>query len=184
MLSEKEPLLDLIKTIKAKCKTQEQVIDSLRDYKFKFISGDIIQDMATFDENIGKQIKLRQKDLDGQFQYMVRLIKEAKEPMNDKYDFRLVFAIKIVGERVDKIVIYLWGEYSEFIKIPWADKKKVNFKKVEKIYVFPDFMDYTDRKKWRTEHRKYLIATDNGKNPDKFELSKFYLKFSPYIKGH
>lgn len=184
MLSEKEPLLDLIKTIKAKAKNQEQLIDMLRDYQFRFISGDVIQDMTTFDKTVGEQIQLRDRDIQEGFQYMVRLIKEAKEPMNDKYDFRLVFAIKIVGDKVEKVVIYLWGKYSEYIKIPWSDKKKVNFKKVEKIYSFPEFMDYVERKKWRTEHRKWQIATDNGKQPDLMELSKFYNKFKPYIKGY
>ena len=180
MLSDKEPLLDLIKTIKAKAKTQEDIIKMLREYNFKFISGDVIQDMTTHDPNIGKQIQLRQKDIDDNFQYMVRLVKEAKEPMNDKYDFRLVFGIKIIGDRVGKVVIYLWGKYSEFVKIPWADKKKFNFKKVDKVYSFPDWMDYTDRKKWRTEHRKKLTAEAKG---DKFETSKFYDKHVGYVKG-
>jgi len=181
MLSDKEPLLDLIKTVKAKGTTQEKIIEMLREYNFRFISQDVIQDMIIHDEQIGKQIQLRKRDIEAGFQYMVRLIKEAKEPMNDKYDFRLVFGIKIIGERTNKIVIYLWGEYSDYMKVAWEKEKVMNFKKVEKIYVFPEFMDYTDRKKWRTEHRKKLTAEAKG---EPFEPSKFYIKFTPYIKGY
>jgi hypothetical protein len=184
MLTDKEPLLDLIKTLKTKATTQEKLIDMLREYQFVFVSGDVIEDMGTHDPNIKKQIEIRQKDKEAGYQYMVRLVKQAKEPMNDKYDFRLVFGIKIIGEKLDKAQLYLWGKYEKTWTLPWEDKKKVNFKKVEKVYIFPDFMDYVDRKKWRTEHRKWEIATNKGEKPEAFELSKFYLKYHPYIKGY
>jgi hypothetical protein len=181
MLSDKEPLLDLIKAAKSKGTSQEKLIDFLREYNFRFVTGDFIQDLGENDSKVKEQITLREKDVKDEFQYMVRMIKQAKEPMNDKYDFRLVFGIKIVGERVNKVVIYLWGKFSEFVKIPWEEAKKMNFKKVEKIYIFPDFMDYADRKKWRTEHRKKIAAEAKGLE---FEPSKFYVKFTPYIKGY
>jgi hypothetical protein len=184
MLSDKEPLLDLIKTAKAKGTSQEKLIDFLREYQFKFISGDIILDMVTNDPNVGNQIKLRPRDLETGFQYMVRLVKEAKEPLNDKYDFRLVFGIKILGDKIDKVVIYLWGEFSEHMKLPWDKKNANNFKKVEKLYIFPEFMDYAERKRWRSEHRKWLIATKGIANPESIETSKFYNKYKPYVKGY
>lgn len=182
MLTDKEPLLDLLKTAKAKGTTQEKLINLLREYEFKFISGDVIEDMTTFDPKVGEQIKIRDKDIIEKYQFMVRLIKKAKEPMNDKYDFRLVFGIKYIGDRIDKVVIYLWGKFEEFIKIPWENKKANNFKKVEKVYIFPAFMEnYADRKKWRTEHRKKLVAQEKNLP---FEPSKFYEKWTPYIKGY
>lgn len=182
MLTEKEPLMDLIKTLKAKCTTQEKLINTLREYNFIFIAGNVIQDMIQFDpEGVGKQITLREKDIQRDYQYMVRLVKEAKEPMNDKYDFRLVFGIKIVGEKTDKVQLYNWGKYDVTWTIPWEKAKSMNFKKVEKIYIFPDFMDYDDRKKWRTEHRKKMKAEETN---TAFEPSKFYSKFTPYIKGY
>lgn len=182
MLTDKEPLLDLLKAAKAKGVLQEKLIDFLREYKFVFIPADVIEDMRTFDpEGVGKQITLRKKDLDEGYQYMVRKVKEAKEPMNDKYDFRLVFGIKILGDKVTKVPVYLWGQWQETLKIKWENEKEVNFKKVDKIYKFPDFMDYDDRRKWRTEQRKKLSAEAEGKE---FEVSKFHQKFTPYIKGH
>lgn len=176
MLSEKEPVKDLLKTAEAKCKTQEQLINYLREYNFMFVASDIIQDLAT-----PEMLTLRDKDIEGKYQYMVRRVKEAKEPANDKYDFRLVFAIKVIGERVDIVPVYLWGKWEKTLKLKWEDKKKHNFKKVEKIYIFPEFMDYADRKRWRSEHRKVLKAKETE---TKFETSKFYNKHTPYIKVH
>lgn len=175
MLSEKEPLMDLLKTIKAKATTQEKLIASLREYEFRFVMANIVTDMGS-DK---KQIILRDKDKD--YQYMVRMIKEAKDPANDKYDFRLVFGIKIVGEKVDRVRVYLWGEYSETLTLEWEKKKGNNFKKVEKLHGFPEWMDYEERKKWRKEHRALESAKAKG---EPFEESKFYKKHTPYVTIH
>jgi len=174
MLSDKEPLLDIIKLIKSKCKTQEDVVKTLREYDFMFVDHWTIQDVAKPD-----MITLREKDLEKDYQYMVRRIKEAKDPANDKFDWRLTFGIKIVGERIGVVQIYLWGEHSEYLKIPWDDKNKINFKKVEKIYSFPEMMDYVERKKWRMENRKVLKALENNVA---YEPSKFFNKWKPYVK--
>jgi hypothetical protein len=174
MLKEKEPLEDLLKLVEGKCKTQEALITELRQYDFRFIAADVINDLASKD-----QLTLEDRHQDWQF--MVRMVKEAKVPQNDKYDWRLVFGIKFVGEKHNYVVVYLWGKKDHTHKIPWETPKKMNFKKVEKIYIFPPMMDYTDRKKWRIENRKIIKAAE-----DKKELvpSKFYTKWSPYIKVH
>lgn len=174
MLKEKDALGDLLKQVKAKAKTQEDLIKILREYNFMFVDQGTAQDLPS-----KEMLTLREKDIERDYQYMVRRIKEAKDPANDKYDWRLVFAIKIIGERIDLVQVYLWGQHAEFMKLPWADKKKVNFKKVEKIYSFPEMMDYAERKKWRMENRKVIKAEEAGV---KFDASKFYRKWKPYIK--
>lgn len=175
MLSEKEPLLDLVKTLQAKSKTQEQLIAALREYDFKFMMSDTVKDLG----GIKEQITLRDKDED--YQFMVRLVKEAKDPMNDKYDFRLALGIKIIGEKVDRVKIYIWGKYDTYWKLPWEKAKANNFKKVEPLHVFPKFMDYEDRKKWRKEHRMVVNAKATN---DKYEPTKFYNKWAPHITIH
>jgi hypothetical protein len=170
MLSDKEPLLDLLKTLKAKCKTQEKLISELREYGFKFVAADVIQDYASPD-----MITLKEKHLD--YQFMVRLVKEAKDPSNDKWDYRLVFGIKFMGEKVAKVQVYLWGKWEEVLKIGWEKEEDINFKKVETLYSFPEWMDYAERKRWRLENRKL------EKNPE-LEPSKFYTKCKPYIKTY
>jgi len=174
MLSDKEPLLDLIKSVEAKAKNQEQLINMLREYNFMFVAADVIQDMAT-----PEMITLKDNHLC--YQFLVRRVKEAKEPANDKFDFRLVFGVKIVGERFEKVQVYLWGKWDHYIKMPWEKAKGINFKKVEKVYIFPDFMDYTDRRKWRSENRKKIKAEEKK---TEFKPSKFYNKYSPYVKVH
>lgn len=183
MLSDKEPLLDLLKTVEAKAKTQEQLISSLREYNFMFVDMQTVLDVAT-----KEQITLRDKDIEKGYQYMVRRIKEAKDPAKDKFDWRLTFGIKIVGEKTDIVQVYLWGKRDKFLKLPW-EKKKVNFKKVEIFSQFPEPMTYDERKRWRLEHRKLetnFKKEGEGKvtweNYIGVKASKFYLRWKPYIK--
>lgn len=174
MLSEKEPLLDLVKTVKEKAKTQEDLIKILREYDFVFVDRFTVQDVGGEDK-----IKLKDLHIAEDYQFMVRKVKEAKDPANDKFDWRLVFGIKILGERVGKYQVYLWGKWDSLVKKPWADAKKINFKKVELIYSFPEFMDYNDRKRWRQENRKILLNQEKGIT---IEPSPWFVKWSPYVK--
>lgn len=172
MLSEKEPLKDLLKTAINKCKTQEKLFEFLHEYGFTFLTSDIL-------EHVDKQMfNLKEKHV--KYQFLVRMVKQAKDPKNDKYDYRLVFGMKIVGKKVDRVKVYLWGKYDKTIEIPWADRNDINFKKVVKLLSFPDWMDYDERKRWRAEHRKW--ENNVAKNPD-YIPSIFYTKRKPYIKG-
>lgn len=183
MLSEKEPLLDLLKTLKVKALSQERLIEMLREYKFRFLTSEYIRDYHEA-KGLAENPMLVIRDMDMEYQFMARLVRETKSPFNDQYDFRLTFGIKIIGERVEKVRVYLWGKYDETLKIPWEKVKGVNFKKVDQLHSFPEWMDYADRRKWRVEHRKWEVATEKGKFPEKFELSKGYLKAAPYVKAH
>src|SRR5690606_34443485 len=136
------------------------------EYDFMFVTHQDILDIAE-----KEMITLRNKELDAGYQYMVRRWKKAKDPAKDKFDFRLVFSIKYIGERVDKVPIYLWGKWDHTLKLAWAEKKKHNFKKVNKIWIFPDPMDYAERRRWRQEHRKWADATNEGQNSEAFKLS-------------
>jgi hypothetical protein len=176
MLSAKEPLLDLLKTLKAKAKNQEDLVSMLREYGYKFIATDVIKDYAK-----PEMITLKEKH--ESYQWMVRLVKEAKDPANDKWDYRLVFGIKFMGEKVEKVQVYLWGKWQEAWKLPWKEKEDINFKKVNRVYIFPDWMDYAERKKWRVEHRKILAAAEKGNPIPEEKYSKLYLKCKPYIQG-
>jgi len=171
MLKDKDPLRELMENALLKGTTQEKLVEFLRQYNFVFIASDILKEVQEEKPDMFSFKKEAHED----YQYLVRLIKLAKDPANDKYDFRLCFGIRIVGERVDKVLIYFWGKFKTFKEIPWENKKKINFKKVEKVYIFPDFMDHGDRKKWRLENRKL------GLNPD-LQPSKFYTKFKDYVK--
>lgn len=181
MLTDKEPLLDLMKTVKAKAKTQEELITMLREYNFRFLAADYITDLFHDKEDKDKLIILKTKHIDEGYQFMARMQKESKDPMNDKYDFRLTFGIKIVGEKVEKVQVYLWGKYEATWKLGWSKPKENNFKKTEKLYTFPEFMTYIERRKWRLENRKILSAKEKGET---LEPSKQYTRWAPYVKQH
>lgn len=175
MLSEKEPLEDLLRQAKAKAKTQEKLIEFLREFNFRFVATDVVLDNA-----VDHPDQLTLKDNHHGYQWMVRLVKEAKDPANDKYDWRLVFGIKFLGETVEKVQVYLWGKYEKTWTVPWEQPKKINFKRVEKVYSFPEFMDYADRKRWRKENRQRIAAEEKGLPMP--EATKFFEKWTPYVK--
>lgn len=165
-----EPLKDLLHTAITKNKNQEAMIAYLRDLQFVFVSH-----QGLLDINKENNFPFELKEKHEQYQFMIRRTKFAKNPKADKYDGQLVFAIKIVGTRFEKFQVYLFGEYNKTVKMEWADKKNYNFKKVDKVYKFPDMMDYAERLRWRVEHRKKEMD-------EKYETSKFYNKWAQYIK--
>lgn len=171
MLKDKEPLQDLLNNALLKGTTQEKLIEFLRQYNFVFIAADVVDDMSEGKPDLFSFKKEKHKE----YQYLIRQVKQAKDPKNDKFDLRLAFGVKIVGQRVEKVLVYFWGKFKTFKEIPWENSKKINFKKVEKILTFPEFMDYADRRKWRLEHRK------KDSNPN-YEPSKFYNKWKEYVK--
>lgn len=182
MLSDKDTVQDLVNTVKAKQQFQEGLINYLRELQFRFLAADVVNEKSLENPDLVKF----NMEKHGDYQWMVRLMKEAKDPQNDKYDWRLMFGIKIVGEKVAVVKIYLWGKFSESWKLPWEKAKVNNFKKVEKVFIFPEFMDYAERRRWRLEHRKFLTATKDAAPQEvlDYEFSKFYTKYKGYIKIH
>lgn len=176
MLEDKEPLNDLLKLMKLKPTCTEELIDELRNYNFKFVSSSLLEDI-----NIKQPGVLSLKEKDKKLSFMVRLIKQAKSPENDKYDLRLAFGVDL-EEPQGKVIVYLWGKRDEPISLKWKKTKNINTKKKDDVLMtFPDFMDYEMRARFRKEHREWLLKTHNGINPENAELSKFYSKWKPYV---
>lgn len=153
-----------------KSKTQEDFIDYLRGLNFVFIDTDYLIDLAEKNEF---PLELEKKY--HKYQWMVRQIKVAKNPMNDKYDFTLMFGTIIVGEKKPKVLIFKGGHFDRRIELHWKDEAGINFKVKEKFYKFPKFMSYEERSKWRDEDRKKQT------NPE-YEPTKFFLKCEPFVK--
>lgn len=169
-----EPLKEFMQIALAS-ENQEALIDTLRESNFRFMSYLDLKDLT----EESKSLTLKTKHSDWQF--MVRLIKEAKNPINDKWDTRLVFAIKYMGERVNLVHVYLWGQWDQKRVIPWKTKpgKEINFKDKPQFFQFPEFMTYEERGKFRAEHRKLALIED----PTKREPSKFFNRWAPYVPG-
>lgn len=168
-LEEHEPLEDLMEAALIKNKTQEQLIKFLREQGFRFIDATVITELVP---ELQDKLKLKPKHKD--FQFMVRIVKEAVDPRKDRYDYRLVFGIKVLGAKIEKVVVYLFGKFKTKVNIPWKKTTYNLFKKVDKIMVFPEHMDYEERKKWRIEHKRLEVKPH-------LTPSKFYTKNARFV---
>lgn len=137
--------------------TQDELIQKLRDRGFKFLTIDYIDDL---------ELNFVVKDGDEKYQWMMKPIKEAKNPINSKYDPSIAFGFKLLDEKVSTFKVYLYGgkEDKKFIK-PWKKDSKFTFKSTEMIK-FPAYMIAEERIKWRAEHLQ--LKNDPKKVPSKF----------------
>lgn len=148
---------------------QDQLIRELRDNGFVFVMTDHLESMG-FD---GLHLKPGHKD---KYQWMIRMLKRAKSPKNDKYDPMLIFGINLMGERTEKVPVYLNGMLSDFsFSSPIPDKPRETFKKSGMIK-FPEYMTLDERERFRIELR---LLQDN---PEK-EESKFFKRWKQYVQN-
>jgi len=159
-----EPIKELLEEVTVKCKTVEQKVTYLRERGFLFVTAQFLSDK-------GMNIKIKEKHLD--YQFLIRRIKEAKNPINDKYDPQLVIGIKFMPKKSNEIKIYLYNNYERSEKAIWKDDKSINFKKIV-AKVFPHYMIAEEREKYRLE--EILLDKDPERKP-----SKFLLRWKPAV---
>lgn len=166
---ERDAVEVLVEEAFEKCKTQNQLIEYLRGLNFVFLTYDYLKDICEKNK-WGFETK---KKAHQEYQWMARLLKQAKIPLNDKYDPQIYFGIKVVGELVEKVQIYISGSYEKTKALEWDDTI-VKFKKPEKFYKFPEPMSYKERATWRIEDRKLL------NNPE-YIPSKAYTRWKEFV---
>lgn len=158
------PIEDMLKEV-LKCKTQDEVITYLRDRNFKFVTAEFIK---------AKELKIDLlPEQEAEYQFMVRLLKEGKDPKVDKYDPQLAIGIKFIGKKGKFIQVYLYGKHEKKVQMPWAEKSAINFKKVAAMR-FPHYMIQDERDKYSLEVRKLKL------NPE-LKPSKFFLRWKPAV---
>lgn len=150
-----------------KATDQDKLIAYLREHDFVFLTTDFLE---TFDFNIELKTKHR-----NEYQWMMRCIKRAKNPKSDKYDPMLIIGIKLIGDRTEKVVVYVDREYLESHKVPLPKKPKETFKK-SGMMKFPHYMVEDEREKFRFEIRIYQ------RNKEKV-LSKFFSRWAEYVEN-
>lgn len=155
----REQILDYIKGLE----TQDKVIAYLREEGFEFVTYEYLESLELADKT-GIIDKHKEK-----YQWMLKLVKKAKNPLNSKYDPTLCFGFKIVGKKLESFVIYLYGEKHSVQKKPWKDTKKLSFKNTEMIN-FPPYMMQEEKDKFRAELAHYR------QYPEK-KLSKFFKRW-------
>lgn len=138
---------------------QDQFIDKAREAGFVFVTSEHLLMIAD---------KMKVKSLPdhvsgGKFEYMVRLIRRAKDPLNDKYDLSMIFAIKMISGRSPRMRTWLLGEEGKArLDIP---EKAYTFRKTGLIK-FPTYMKEDERLKWSREIR--LLIDKPEMKPSKF----------------
>lgn len=155
-------------------KDQVKLIEYLRPLGFNFYTDQHLEDLG---------IKINLKEKHNRYQFMLKRVKETKDPLTEKLDEHLAIAIKVVGNHVDKIHFYYKNpenpsqealEHIKLIKMPWPDNHTINFKKAKIGYKFPKHMHMDDRQKWRREHA--ILERYPDKKP-----SKFYTRWQPDV---
>lgn len=169
-----EQKMDIIQLVE-KAETIEAAITLLRETNYAFHDFEHLQ-MICEKNNWKFKVKNPKHE---KYQYMCRVLRLAKDPKNDQIDISLVFAIKLVGNRFDKILVFEGGKLTKTIKKAWAETKEIGFKVKEKFFKFPDPMTYEERAKWRVEDRKIQSAEEKGVD---YTPSTFYTRWLPFIK--
>ena len=139
------------------------VINQLRDIGYTFITTDLAAD---------REIPLTPAEKHGNLQWLIKLIKEAKDPRNNKYDPRILIGVNLI-EKKKNIHLYQDGEFVETFKAQWSENNQYSFQKT-KMIKFPEYMTLDEREKWRKEH--YALQAGKVK-----QTSKFYDRWLPYI---
>lgn len=89
-----------------------------------------------------------------------------------KQDTSFICGIRMWGKKTDKIIVLIRGAHAATIRVDWKDKADINFRNPTIKLKFPDYLDYDERRTWRTEHHKQL------RNPSR-KPSESYLRILP-----
>lgn len=144
--------------------SQEALIQDLRGRGFVFLTWDSLPQKP-------KPIEAVAEEELAEYQWMLLRVKEAKNPINDKYDPTLMLGFKLLGKKVKKYLVMQYLETVVELALPWEDKHDNLFKKTE-MAKFPNYMTLEEREKFRIELYKYRKA------PEGFEFSKFFKRWA------
>lgn len=167
--SPREEILQDIEKKVSEGMNQDEIINYLRKLGFVFLLTEdflgYFKDFPFRHRDIGEPTSTKQYP--DSYQWMVRCIKRGKDPKTDKYDPQIIFGFKIMSERVDKVIPYLYKDRKKFLLIPVPSKLALSFNNTE-MTKFPKYMMEDERFKFSTEMRQLLASKD--KKPSKFFL--------------
>jgi hypothetical protein len=149
-----------------KSEDQDKLIKSLREMGFIFVISEQLQFVLPSGYKVNKE-HIQEYD------WLIRKVKEAKDPKNDKYDPQIMVGIKVREERSRRIVIYTYGKFHSNVKLKVPVKRPISLSKTNLIK-FPHYMIEEERLKWNFEHR--ALFQNKNKKP-----SKFYERWRPDV---
>ena len=144
---------------------QEKLIQYMRDHGFSMLTYQAIKDF---------KLPIAVKKSHRKWAFLVRRIKEGKNPKADKYDPQLAIGIRLSGQKENHVLVYLYSKFTEKLDCNWPNKIGINYKKL-KATIFPPYMPLGEREKYRAEERKLQL------NPDA-KPSKFFSRWKHYIE--
>lgn len=166
---------NFLETIKG-METQDALINFLREEGFIFLSSEQAEDYELF------VVPDEQRD----FQWMLKLVREAKDPKNNKYDLTIKVGIKILGEKTDQVILYHFSEGS-VIETPWRNPNKpANYRKLG-MAKFPDYMVADERMKFSKElaiYRRWKELPDADTKPlmGPEDFTKAFKRWTPFVE--
>lgn len=161
------PYKEIFNDIKGKTHI-EDVIEYLDKINFRFASPQLLEDRG---------IQIEGEAPKG-YQPMLRVMRYAKDPANDKFDSTMIVWISIMGKPKDKVIVYYKGEMKKAIAMTWKKASNINLKEKKIPMLFPEFMTIEERKHWRYIRRKVELS-----RPIANKDQKFYDRYKPDIKN-
>lgn len=173
--SPREEVLAEVEKLVSAGKNQKEITKYLRKLGFIFI---LTEEFKMHFPEFEFDVKDVGKPTDnGQYlnslSWMVRLIKEAKDPKADKFDPQIIFGFSIIEGPSKKIVPYLYKERRKPLKAEPV-KKDLSFSNVG-FTKYPKYMLEEERLKFSFEQRQLMLSKD--KKP-----SKFFLRWSKDVE--
>ncbi len=138
---------------------QDKFINYLRELGYIFVTGEFLKLI------LPETYEIKERYL-GEYEFLVKRIKEAKDPRNDKFDPVLIFGIKIISERHPRVLTIMSGEVSK-IKVELPTDKPMTVKSTN-LLKYPTYMTEEERYKFGIEHR--TLFRDEAKKPTKFYM--------------
>lgn len=139
------------------CETQDEAIKLLRSEGFIFLTQEDVEDYGLF--------TLTKVDSSTGYQWMLKLIREAKDPANNKYDLAIKFGFKIIGDKIDTCICYLFEDRIE-LECPWKSMEKAFNLKKTNLTKFASFMTAEERMKFSKELA--ILRRNSDATPSKF----------------
>lgn len=167
------PYKEIFNDIKAK-EHIEKIIEYLESLNFRWVTYQFLQEANTD----GKFPKLAENPAYPRYQWLVRMLRQAKDPGNDRYDWTMMIGIKFVGPTADKVYIIYKGEKKAILTRSWETGKNLNMKKKKIPLIFPQYMTIEERKRWRYMHRKVKLGKTLGTRDD-----IFYKRYLPEVEN-
>lgn len=174
------PYKEIFNDIKAK-EHIEQIIEYLESLNFRWVTYQFLQE-ANAD---GKFPKLAENPAYPRYQWLVRMLRQAKDPGNDRYDWSMMIGIKFMpsphkglGEVPDRVFVIYKGENKAVLDRSWEKYKSINMKKKKIPLIFPQYMTIEERKRWRYMHRKVKSGKTLGTRDD-----IFYKRYLPEVEN-